>query len=953
MKLRPVALVPALLLALVAQTLLSRDFAIPAAAALYGVAFALCLWGSSRDEPESSSTQVSSLARTGDEQTHPKVAGVWPRILAGASLSCGLMGVIWLWINPRPGDAALLSSALWIASIMLFIAALYAKDGWPSPCLTRRTVLTEALPLAAIIMLAAIPRFYRLGELPPGMLTDEALVATMVTRLAKGMEGPITSPFEIAWIHVNLPYYLMALSVKAFGASIFSSRLVSASIGIISVIAFYFLSRQMFGIKASLAATLMLALSRWHFHMSRIGWENVIHVALFETLAFLFLLRGLKNGKPADYAWSGTSTALCVYMYHSGKLIVPMVGVVILFAAVGERKLWVPQFRWGMLAFAMAAVLTFAPLGVTIAKNPARYLSHINEVSLWRLAERNNKDLASLIVDNARAAALIFNYRGDQSPRHNIPNAPAMDVLSAALFAMGLAWGLLRVRTRQGLLLLSWLALGIAASIMSDNNRAMSRALGAIPPSLLLATGFAAQLWTQGTRFWQSKGRPAGNLAVIGAGLAIAAWFAISGLLNINAYFGNYVSLPNVLREYQNAEWQAGLAVSKLSGDYEVFVSPALADNLVLRYVTFVSGSQYRAIKQHDLSSPACPQSGKAFVLASEETSDISLLHHYYPEGNLEEILAPWGQPALAVFSVTGSYCRQRQGLLGHYAQASSQQETVLPHQEVIFSPGIDWPVAGVSTARWEGGIFAPTYGEYLFTISGNGQATLQIDGQQVAILLPSQGKAGGKVTLYPGMHWLILDYQAGTVTPSISLAWEPPPSTRPLADRASLAQPGPQPIPLASLSAVGPPQDTGLQGHYYLGTQWQGTPIFSRVDPTINYWWPRDEPIPEQSFSVEWTGWIKMEKAGQYRFDTFSHDGSWLYIDDRLVVDNGGEHPERWKESSLELQPGWHRIKVRYFQVRSADNFGPKGVRVFWSPPGQARVVIPSAVLRPGERMP
>ncbi|MBZ5676436.1 MAG: beta-glucosidase [Acidobacteriia bacterium] len=70
-----------------------------------------------------------------------------------------------------------------------------------------------------------------------------------------------------------------------------------------------------------------------------------------------------------------------------------------------------------------------------------------------------------------------------------------------------------------------------------------------------------------------------------------------------------------------------------------------------------------------------------------------------------------------------------------------------------------------------------------------------------------------------------------------------------------------------------------------------------------------------EEWFAIEYTGRFWIEKPGLYRFALTSDDGSKLYIDDRMIVDNDGIHPVDTKSGSVDLAGGIHKIRVQYFQ--------------------------------------
>ena len=67
--------------------------------------------------------------------------------------------------------------------------------------------------------------------------------------------------------------------------------------------------------------------------------------------------------------------------------------------------------------------------------------------------------------------------------------------------------------------------------------------------------------------------------------------------------------------------------------------------------------------------------------------------------------------------------------------------------------------------------------------------------------------------------------------------------------------------------------------------------------------------------FAINYTGSIWISKPGQYRFELQSDDGSMLYLDDHLIVDNDGVHPVLTRGGMVNLKEGAHRIRIAYFQ--------------------------------------
>lgn len=67
--------------------------------------------------------------------------------------------------------------------------------------------------------------------------------------------------------------------------------------------------------------------------------------------------------------------------------------------------------------------------------------------------------------------------------------------------------------------------------------------------------------------------------------------------------------------------------------------------------------------------------------------------------------------------------------------------------------------------------------------------------------------------------------------------------------------------------------------------------------------------------FAINYTGRFWIEKPGPYGFSLISDDGSKLYIDDRVVIDNDGLHPPTEITETVKLKGGIHLIRVSYFQ--------------------------------------
>jgi PA14 domain len=67
--------------------------------------------------------------------------------------------------------------------------------------------------------------------------------------------------------------------------------------------------------------------------------------------------------------------------------------------------------------------------------------------------------------------------------------------------------------------------------------------------------------------------------------------------------------------------------------------------------------------------------------------------------------------------------------------------------------------------------------------------------------------------------------------------------------------------------------------------------------------------------FGIEYTGFFKANKDGEYLFRLLSDDGSKLFIDDTLIINNDGLHGAFAKTGKVTLDDSRHSIKIQYFQ--------------------------------------
>jgi hypothetical protein len=149
----------------------------------------------------------------------------------------------------------------------------------------------------------------------------------------------------------------------------------------------------------------------------------------------------------------------------------------------------------------------------------------------------------------------------------------------------------------------------------------------------------------------------------------------------------------------------------------------------------------------------------------------------------------------------------------------------------------------------------------------------------------------------------------------------------------------------------AGSAAEVGLVGKYYNGFKvTDGRIVFdglelvkTQVDTNWDNWdgtasfnW---DPIGGGNYSVQWTGCWNAPFAGTYGFGTISDDGSQIWIDGRLVLDNSEGQWYDWQEAYAYLGAGYHTIEIDYY-----DSGVYSGIEVWFLPPSVDASPLPYA---------
>ncbi len=140
-------------------------------------------------------------------------------------------------------------------------------------------------------------------------------------------------------------------------------------------------------------------------------------------------------------------------------------------------------------------------------------------------------------------------------------------------------------------------------------------------------------------------------------------------------------------------------------------------------------------------------------------------------------------------------------------------------------------------------------------------------------------------------------------------------------------------------------PAINGLNYKYYEG-KWEKLPDYASLTPKATGKVKMIEDIGklkqrEDYWGLVYTGYIGINESGEYSFILNSDDGSRLFINDKMVLENDGVHSPKEVEGSVKLEKGKAAIRIEYFE----GNYGEK-LAFFFKGPNFPRMKVPVSIL-------
>jgi 4-amino-4-deoxy-L-arabinose transferase-like glycosyltransferase len=381
--------------------------------------------------------------------------------------------------------------------------------------------LKKNILIILILILALFLRFYKLGSFPALNADEAAIGYNAFSLLETGMDEH-GNPWPIHFQSFNdfkpgLYFYMVMPFVKLLGLTELAVRIPNALLSSLTVLYIFGLTKIFFRENKNRVAelsALFLAISPWHIHFSRGGWEVGVST-FFITAGIYHLLNNFEYKKSRDLFLSVFFFVCSLYAYHAARVIAPILffSVALLYKSVILRNLKIFVFAafFGILLLMplakdlMTGEVLSRAAGVGLFADPGP-INRINEqrgehtiiTSLTAKVLHNrpiNYGLSFLANWASHYYGEFLFLTGDSIERNKVPETGQMYLFDIIFLAIGFA-GLLKTRPdKRSYIILIWLVLApLAAALTFQAPHALRAQNMAVPLVILSALGLTTLL---------------------------------------------------------------------------------------------------------------------------------------------------------------------------------------------------------------------------------------------------------------------------------------------------------------------------------------------------------------------------------------------------------------------------------------------------------------------------
>ena len=535
--------------------------------------------------------------------------------------------------NFQDNQFTVLNTSLWLISLSLLVKSFWQPQ--PKTNVSRNTHHSSLITRHSLLLLLATAiilffRLYQTASVPAEPFSDHAEKILDVFDVSQGQLHiffPRNTGREL------LQMYWTVLIAKVFGTgfSFLSLKLGTALLGLLTLPYVYLLGVEVANKRVGLLAFFLMGISYWHNVISRVGLRFPLY-PLFVAPTLFYLLRGIRKQSRNDFILAGLFLGLGSHGYSPFRImplvVVAAVGLYLLHKnSTGIRQ----QALMQLVILAFMSLIVFLPLGRYALSNPEGFAYR----AVSRL-DNENGSAFGIFVDNVIDGLKMFNWDDGEIWVHSVPGRPALDVVSGALFLIGILFLILRyARTKH------WLDLFLVLSIpLLSLPSTLSVAFPAENPALNRAGGAAVVVFVVVALAFD------GLLTSLGASAkrgSKSAW-VVAGILILFSLGQNYnLVFDQYANYFKVASWNSS-EMGQVIAEFEaahgqtdtvwIVPFPYWVDTRLPGVWAGIPNRDF-ALWQENLAESLNYSSPKLFLLKPEDEVSLTELQTLYPNGIL------------------------------------------------------------------------------------------------------------------------------------------------------------------------------------------------------------------------------------------------------------------------------------------------------------------------------
>ena len=534
---------------------------------------------------------------------------------------------------------------LWLVGLGLIWWSLWVPEGWWKQIKAAWGKFIQGelriTPWGVLVVLVFVVigfyRFYRLNQVPPEMFSDHAEKLIDVTNVLRGQYS-IFFPRNTG--REAFQMYLTAAMARLFGTGIsfLSLKLGTCLVSFLSLPFIYLLGKELKNKQVGLLAVFFAGIAYWPNVISRVALRFALYPSFVAPTLF-FLVRGLKRKRWNDFLFSGLFLGIGLHGYSPFR-IVPLALILLLLIYLlhtGSKE----NRRMAVIALVLVGLISliiFLPLGRYALENydmfSYRMLTRMSDAeqplpgSAWKI-----------FFTNTWKALIMFQWDNGQIWVHSIPGRPALELISAAFFSLGVILLVVRYiqkRHWMDLTLLAIIPVLMLPSILSlafpSENPSLNRTGGAIIPVFLIIA-MAVENLAVNLKTYLSGQR--GRYLTWGVVLVLAA---VSMRENARLVFVDYYG------QFSRSAWntsEIGTVIREFAdtiGDENrawVVPYPHWVDTRLVGIQAIRQVKDY-ALWPDEIETTLSASAPKLYIYKPEDEEAIAVLEELYPNGILD-----------------------------------------------------------------------------------------------------------------------------------------------------------------------------------------------------------------------------------------------------------------------------------------------------------------------------